>query len=725
MMTRACWARNIRGRWYKPAPLFLLVWLAAGLAHSSTPLSTLARAYRESPTPARREALLRFAQAHRKDVQGALALLVLGATETAQSRTSQAAEWLAAAGPRLPQLHDYVSYYSARALSAQQRHKEALNQIQAVLNFTPVSPLAGEGALLAAQAHLALGESAQAVALLEKFRSLLPRPEGFLALASAYEAAGQLGRAAVEAQRVYFEFPQSNQSTDAERMLVRLEKTLGAEYPPPLPSLMLGRAAKWMELRDYKRAAAEYRQLTARLGGAERQLAQVRLGAAILLGGDAKCAQIYLQRLSLPSGEADAERLYYLTRCARSLGDVQEMHRSLAVLERHYPASPWRLQALVWAANHYVLQNDSAAYVPLFRTCYEKFPQDEWASYCHWKVAWSAWLERRPVARSLLEEHLERFPASDKRPAALYFLGRDAERSSGRAAALPYYQKILQEFPNHYYSLLAAERLEARDRPRLPITPLNFTPDERILQRIIRARLLNSAALVEWATRELRFSASQDGQPHLLALELAQMAAARQAYAEAIRHIKGVFPSYLQTPLEAAPQELWRLAFPIPYRSQLERYAKTHRLDLYFLAGLVRQESEFDPRAVSRAGARGLMQVRPSTGRMLSRQLRLGTFRTASLFQPDYNLRLGTYYLRRLLDQHNDNLEAALASYNAGKTRTDEWLSWASYQEPAEFIESIPLTETRTYVQAVLRNAWMYRRIYISYKRSVVRSTKH
>ena len=712
MMTRACWARNIRGRWFRPAPLFLLVWLAAGLAQSSAPLSSLARAYRESPTPARRDALLRFARAHPKNTEGALALLVLGATEAAQGRSSQAAEWLAAAAPRLPQLRDYVSFHLARALSAQQRHKEALSQLQAALNFTPVSPLTGEAALLAAQAHLALGEPAQAAAVLEKFRGRLPQPDGFLALASAYEAAGQLVPAAVEAQRVFFEFPQSSQAAEAERMLARLQQSLGQDYPPPLPSSMLGRAAKWMEARDYKRALEEYRELTARLGGAELQLAQVRLGAAQLLGGDAKYAQTYLEGLSLPPGEADAERLYYLVRCARSLGDEPSMRESLTALERLYPASSWRLEALVWAGNYYVLQNDPAGFTPLFRACYEQFSQSTWAPYCHWKVAWSAWLERRPEARSLLQQHLERFPASDKRPAALYFLGRDAERSSGRTAALPYYQKILEESPNHFYASLAAGRLQPREQPKLPVTPLNFTPEERVLQRILRARLLNSAALFDWAARELRFGASEDGQPHVLALELARAAATRQAFAEAIRHIKGVFPAYLQIPVEAAPHEFWRLAFPIPYRTQLERYAKTHRLDLYLLAGLIRQESEFDPRAVSRAGARGLMQVMPSTGRVLSRQLRLGTFRTSSLFQPDYNLRLGSFYFRRLLDGHEGFLEAALASYNAGKRRTEEWLTWANYQEPAEFIETIPITETRTYVQAVLRNSWLYRRIY-------------
>jgi soluble lytic murein transglycosylase len=106
------------------------------------------------------------------------------------------------------------------------------------------------------------------------------------------------------------------------------------------------------------------------------------------------------------------------------------------------------------------------------------------------------------------------------------------------------------------------------------------------------------------------------------------------------------------------------------------------------------------------------MQVLPATGRHLARQLKLGRFRTSLLYRPDYNLRLGAFHFRSLLDEYKGYEEAALAAYNAGKNRADAWLAWAAYREPAEFIETIPITETRNYVQIVLRNAWMYRRIY-------------
>jgi soluble lytic murein transglycosylase len=82
------------------------------------------------------------------------------------------------------------------------------------------------------------------------------------------------------------------------------------------------------------------------------------------------------------------------------------------------------------------------------------------------------------------------------------------------------------------------------------------------------------------------------------------------------------------------------------------------------------------------------------------------------LFQPSMNLRLGTTYLRSLLDQWGGKWEETLASYNAGKTHVLEWIKWADFQEPGEFVETIPFTETREYVQSVLRNAAAYRRIY-------------
>ena len=179
-----------------------------------------------------------------------------------------------------------------------------------------------------------------------------------------------------------------------------------------------------------------------------------------------------------------------------------------------------------------------------------------------------------------------------------------------------------------------------------------------------------------------------------------------------LRYVKRFATGYLTFPMEAAPEKFWKLAFPLPYRTALESNSRARGLDPYIVAALIRQESEFNPKAISRAKAYGLTQVLPSTGRQLSRRVGMPRFSPSMLFEPDINLKLGTYYLKSLLDKHEGKWEETLAAYNAGKSRSDEWSTWASYREPAEFIETVPFTETRNYIQIVLRNAYVYRRLY-------------
>ena len=130
------------------------------------------------------------------------------------------------------------------------------------------------------------------------------------------------------------------------------------------------------------------------------------------------------------------------------------------------------------------------------------------------------------------------------------------------------------------------------------------------------------------------------------------------------------------------------------------------------VAALIRQESEFNPKAVSSSKAVGLMQILPSSGRDLARKAKMRGFRPSMLTQPETNLRLGAFYFRRLLDSCDGRVEDALASYNAGHSRVVNWRGWGSFEDASEFVETIPFTQTRDYVQIILRNADLYHWLY-------------
>lgn len=656
-----------------------------------------------------------------------LADLKAGATALDAKRYPAAIAVLAPLVKRIPKLADYAAWLLGSAQFESQDYAAVPKTLDAVWKQTPPSPLVARAVLLAAKADLQNGAAKDAVEILRKHYTVLAQPAGDLAMAAAFAGAGDSVSAAIYDQRVYFTYPNSPEAAQADADLTRLKAQLGDNYPPAMPNAMLGRALKLLATGSGARARKELETIIPQLGGAERDVARVRIGVAHYETKENLAAEKYLASLEGLSPEADAERLCYLSLSARRLKNQEEVHASLDQLGRLYPNSNWRLQALISDGNDHLIRNEFETYEPLYRACYESFPNDPQAATCHWKVAWGHYLRRRADAADLLRAHVRMFPGSENAAGAMYFLGRTAEGSRDAGAARAWYEEIVREYPNYFYTILARDRLTqvAGSQPspvvneflrKLTFPPrvrtVNFEPNASSKARIERARMLAEAGLEDWAEVELRFAAQNEDQAPVMAVELASLTKDRAGPDQAMRYIKRYAPGYLFLPVESAPVNFWKLAFPMPYRTDLERFAKQYSLDPYLMAALIRQESEFNTKAVSPANARGLTQIEPATGRELSRRLKVRPYSTASLFQPAVNLQLGSFYLKSIADGLGGRYEIALAAYNAGLTRAHAWMTWGEFREPAEFIETVPFTETRNYIQTVLRNADLYRRLY-------------
>ena len=703
--------------------------LATAGSASGQSLEALVKAYLSKPTPVARGAVLQYAEAHPRDPSGALALLVAGYGEANSDQPRLAVPRLAEAKRRLPELADYAAFHLARARHRSGEPQAAIDQLQEVVFGAPPSPLRVEAIMLAGEIYLASGLAIQGAALLLENLSALPQPAGLALLARCQETAGDLLAAAGSFQRIYYEYPVSAEAKLAGSATARLRERLGSRYPPAMAQAMFTRVERLIAAGRHEEARGELQHMTERLGGAARDPARVWLGKARHLRRHDDVAFRWLSQLRVSDADANAERLYWLLESARRLGRTGDVMKSLGELESKHPRSPWRLQALVSAGNMYLLLNDHERHTPIYAACAESFPGEEQGAYCDWKVVWSHYIRRQPGAPELLRRHLERFPGSAQASAALYYLGRSAEDAGDLDAARTYFAEVTHEYPLYYYAALADQRLTAGRLLARPESPSvrafldgltfprrrhtkDFEPDAATELRLRRARLLLSAGLFEWAERELRFGARTDAKAPLLAMELAQAASREGEHGRGLRHIKGLAAGYLSVAIEDAPDEFWRLAFPLPYRDSVQSLAAKRELDPHFLAALIRQESEFDVRARSRAGALGLTQILPATGRELSRKLGIRGYNPSMLYRADVNLNMGAYYLRQLLDEFEGYAEAALASYNAGRSRVHQWLTWAEFREPAEFVETIPFTETRNYVQTVMRNAEIYRRLY-------------
>ncbi len=673
--------------------IFLIFPLLAAAAFAAAPCEDEARALRNTPSkPGVRAVLESCATRHNAPT----ARLALAVAALEGNDFSGALRHLK--GLKLPALPDYVALFTAQAHAGLEDKPATLAALAPVLAPSANSPLLHKAALLAAAAS----EPSAAVTLLERFRPQLQQPAADLALAQAYQAAGRLDLAGLTFARVYFYYPLSKEATVAEpawrelgtpdntpeNIMARVEKLL-----PSLP----GRARQDLqgisgELADVRRAAADYytRQYPAALAA--------------------------LTALTPQDPAIDAERTYYLYQTARRSNRDADRQAAFARLAQHHSRSPRFLDVLLPEAYRHLTENEFEAYEPLYQTCVTNFPSDPRAAFCHWKITWSNYIRRRPAALNLLREHAEKYPNSDKVSAALYFLGRLSNDPT-------YYQTVVARYPNTYYSLIASDRLKENAvtlRPNAwlgqlrytapPVIPAQESVSSRL--RIERARLLLSAGLDALAEAELRFGAREDQVPLHVAMELAGALQRAGKVDRGVRTIKGLLPGYLTFPFTAVNEKFWQLAFPIPYRASLEKYARQAEIDPFVFAGLIRQESEFNASVVSPSNAYGLSQILPSTGRDLSRRVGLKGFTPRMLFDPTTNIHLGTYYIRHLLNSLEGNWHEALAAYNGGRTRVIKWRTFAQYREPAEFIETIPFDETRGYVQAVLRNAAVYKQLY-------------
>jgi soluble lytic murein transglycosylase len=181
-------------------------------------------------------------------------------------------------------------------------------------------------------------------------------------------------------------------------------------------------------------------------------------------------------------------------------------------------------------------------------------------------------------------------------------------------------------------------------------------------------------------------------------------------YHRALKLVQLTFPDVLERGVSGVPSSFWDLAYPQGLLPAIQA-STTNGVDPYLIAAVIREESVYNPDAVSPAGALGLMQVLPQTGQMIAGRLGGESFSKERLFDPRYNIRMGSWYLGQLAEKFDHNPVYMVAAYNAGPEVVARWIQQFGGIEPDEFIESIPYTETRLYVKRVLRSHREYRRV--------------
>ena len=690
---------------------------------ASASLRPMAQQLLQDRTPTAYAGVEAYARRHAKEDAGALAWLVVGYARTLDHDYGKAIDPLNRAKAGASELGDYVAYYLGDAYLKTAHNAEALSTLADFSKNFPDSLLVRDAHLVYANALLEEGRAPEAASLLEKDR-VPQRSDIELAIGRASEAAGDTQKAASAFRNLYFNLPTSFEADAAGTELRKLGISGSLAERRTRADLLF-------KSKRYSDAAHDYRELVEEASPADRPELQLALAGALEKSGSSHDARKILNSMGAQTGDAEAERLYLLSETERSTSDEEAVQKTLNDLRQFGPASPWLEQALFSAGNMYLLKRDYDRAIDYFRELQQRFPNGARASYAHWKASWLAFRQGRTAeAREGFENQIALYPDSGEIPAALYWRARLAEEEGNPAMARAFYQKLSDRYRNYYYAELGRQRLQGLTGAvisastvdvhyslldRLP--PLSTAgkitatdpPDDNL--RVERARLLSNGGLADMAVRELQAAASQDGGTWAPP-EMARVYQDGGRYDRGIEIMKRTTPNYFAVDIPDLPRPYWEALFPKAYWSDLRKYSELNGLDPYLVASLVRQESEFNAAAISRANAVGLMQLLPKTGKTVAKQVKLKGYSATQLYTPAVNLELGTRYFKDMVDKYDGQFEYALAAYNAGSDRVGDWLGQGHYRDPQEFVESIPFTETREYVQAILRNANVYRQLY-------------
>jgi soluble lytic murein transglycosylase len=612
-------------------------------------------------------------------------------------------------------LRDYAAYYTAASQLRLSRSADARALFHALRERKPPGYLSVSSAIGEAEAAEALGDYKRAIAIYEDLvGSKTTFNEDVLSrLARAAFASNDRKKAAESYLRVYYEFPLTDAAIGAETQL----EALRDNYVRVGYKTDLGRAQMFYGARRYPEARAAFAAVQSQTSGDDRELVDLRIAECDFFLKRYAAARDAL-RPYVDAASRKAEARFFALSAMRELDQDDQFVAATRALVDEFPDSSWSEEALNNLATYYILTNEDELAAKAFRELYDKFPTGPRAERAAWKYGWYQYkIGDYPETIRVFESAATAFNRSDYRPSYLYWSARAHGKVGNGPQANERLRVVQADYGNSYYGRLAGVQLAPNAAARADAVPANrqlltssassapALPTDRLI------RLLLAAGLHDDAVNELRFAQRAWGPSTPVDATVAWVYYRKGELRRAITLMRRAYPQHLTAWGQELPPEILQVIFPLTYWDWIRKYSAARGLDPYVIAALIAQESTYDPKIRSSANAWGLMQVVPATGRQLARTLGIPRFKTSMLTNPEINIRLGTLYFSRLVEQFGGTYYA-LASYNAGENRVVRWRAERPGLDQDEFIDDIPFPETQNYVKRILGTAEDYRLLY-------------
>jgi soluble lytic murein transglycosylase len=653
-----------------------------------------------------------------------LAAFAAGVYLSENGRGPEAIERFRSPAIAATELSGYALFLAARELEA--RQPDAALQALAELDARHPDFVYLDGVrLAAARLLIARGRREEAIPKLRQAaegRDETVRGEALDELAAALSDEKQYADAIVALETLYYVLPRHPRAPGAGKRLSLLRQRVSDSDPTRLHALGMRRAELLMQEGRHREACETLTALVSRpprLAASQVERARLELGVCQYARRQFVAALSTLKKVS--QEDLLPRALYYRAESSRRLRQTSGYLETSSELLLRYPKSPWSEEMLFALARYYGDREEPVAALSQYRRLADGFPGGKYSLEARWRLLWDDYRKGKlPEAAFGWEEAAREHPGDDAVSKFLYWAGRAWQGAGRFDRAEPLYRQVLLGYQNTYYGRRAFEHLSEIDGQQASLarieaarSGIDLSDSLRVERVSLQTRIaqLHAVGLLKDALfeAELAVTGSRDDAAFLAIA--AWIYSSRERNLDAFRILREAFPFHVSATGDLLPRPIWELFYPLHYWEHVSRYSQERELDPYLVAALIRQESTFNPRVRSRAGARGLMQILPSTGRVLARQEKR-RYNASELYDPEVNIRYGTRYLKEVLGSFSGRVDYALASYNAGPHRVRRWTEMDLTIPSEIFIEEIPFDETRDYVRFVLRNEMLYRRLY-------------
>lgn len=567
-----------------------------------------------------------------------------------------------------------------------------------------------------AELYVSLGDPAKARVILDADPDVARTPELLLTRALARRASKlfALARADLKALAVKFPSHPHGESAKAQLEADGTWKPTFEEHLERAQGLLASGAA-----RECLSALGAPDAPGARTDEAKARLALLSGQALLSLGPErAEEAKAQLRIAAQGPAPVASQALITLAKRLMRLQDHQGARAAFRGVDEKFPNSSAADEAGYLAAWLTMTSGELDAAVAEFIAFETKHFDSRRRDEARWFRGYSLFRAKRYAeARDVLLTLPGDFPKSSLVPQALYWATRAGQLMDRADAGTPVdvvagYQMVANGFPGTFYALLATERLE--ELSVMPPTPFAVAPKSLSVKRpagLELATLLARTGLFQDAGQEVsRVLAGVSASDALTwGHALQSIGDFGAAHTLAARHLWGAV--YTQRAPEAVA-----LMYPRAYQTSVEPWAKQHGIEPWLAWAIMRRESGFSPQVTSFADARGLMQIIPPTAKGIALELKIQPADDAELYSPDWNIRLGTWYLHALAERFGHPTLVA-AAYNGGPSTVARWATERSDLPLDQWVEEIPYKETRGYVKQVTTDVFIYRQLYSGERR--------